>query len=80
MQNLLISETFVWARHVARMCKVRGRTGSCWGNRKEGDHWGILGLYGWIILWWVSMRWDEGTWTGLGCPGLERVGGSLWVR
>ena len=24
--------------------------GSWWGNRREGDHWGDLGLDGWIIL------------------------------
>jgi len=21
-----------------------------WGNRREGDHWGDLGVDGWIIL------------------------------
>jgi len=24
--------------------------GSCWGNRREGAHWGDLGVDGWIIL------------------------------
>ena len=24
--------------------------GSWWGNRREGDHWGDLGVDGWIIL------------------------------
>jgi hypothetical protein len=33
----------VWVR--------RGRCiGSWWGNRREGDHWGDLGVDGWIIL------------------------------
>ena len=27
-----------WAGHVARVGEERGRIGSCWGNRKEGDH------------------------------------------
>ena len=27
-----------------------GCIGSCWGNRREGDHWGDLGVDGWIIL------------------------------
>jgi len=36
------------------------------GNRRERDHWGELGVYGWIILRWVSRRWDVDIWTGLG--------------
>jgi len=42
--------------------------GSCWGNRREGDHWGDLGVDGWIILGWNSRRWDVGIymdWIGL---------------
>jgi len=31
-----------------------------WGNRREGDHWGDLGVDGWIILGWISRRWDVG--------------------
>jgi len=27
-----------------------GCIGSWWGNRREGDHWGDLGVDGWIIL------------------------------
>jgi len=33
-----------WAGHVARMGEERGCTGSCWGNRREGDHWEDLGV------------------------------------
>jgi len=40
--------------------------GSCWGNRREGDHWGDLGVDGWLILGWISRRWDVGIWSGLG--------------
>jgi len=29
-------------------------------------HWGDLGVDGWIILGWISRRWDVGIWTGLG--------------
>jgi len=34
-------------------------------------------LDGWIILGWVSRRWDMGIWTGLGWPRIETVGGRL---
>jgi len=37
-----------------------GCIGSWWGNRIEGDHWGDLGVDGWIILGWISRRWDVG--------------------
>jgi len=49
----------VWVRRA-------GCIGSWWGNRREGDHWGDLGVDGWIILGWISNRWDVGIWTGLG--------------
>ena len=39
-----------------------GCIGSWWGNRREGDHWGDLGVDGWIILGWISRRWDVGLW------------------
>ena len=35
-----------------------GCVGSWWGNRRERDHWGDLGVDGWIILRWISRRWD----------------------
>jgi len=45
-----------------------GCIGSWWGNRSERDHWGDLGVDGWIILGWISRRWDVGIWTGLYWP------------
>ena len=33
---------------------VRGCIGSWWGNWREGDHWGDLGVDGWIILGWIE--------------------------
>jgi len=36
--------------------------GYWWGNRRERDDWGDLGVYGWIILGWISRRWDVGMW------------------
>jgi len=59
----------VWVR--------RGRCkGSWWGNWRERDHWGDLGVDEWI-LGWISRRWDVGIWTGLGWPRIETVGGRL---
>jgi len=42
-----------WAGHVACMGEERGCIGSWWGNRRERDHWGDLGVDGWIILGWI---------------------------
>jgi len=63
-----------WAGHVARMVRRGGRIGSWWGNRRERDQWGDLGVDGWIILEWISRRWDVGIWTGLGWPRIETGG------
>jgi len=55
------------------------RRGECvcswWGNRKEGDHWGDLGVDVWIILRCISSKWDVGICTGLGWLRIETVGG-----
>jgi len=51
--------------------------GSWRGNRREGDHWGDLGIDGWIILGRICRRWDVGMWTGLGWPKIETCGGRL---
>ena len=48
--RLIKSRRMRWAGHVARMGEERGRIGSSWGNRRERDHWGDLGVDGWIIL------------------------------
>ena len=48
------------------------------GGKLEGrNHWGDLGVDGWIILGWISRKWDVGIWTGLRWPGIEAVGGRL---
>jgi len=40
-------------------------------------HWGGLGVNGWIILRWISSKWDVGIWNELGWPKIETVGGIL---
>jgi len=51
--------------------------GSWWGNWREGDQWGDLGVDVWIILGWISRRLDVGIWTGLCGPRIEAGGGRL---
>ena len=58
-----------WAGHVACTGEESGVYKVLVGNRKEGDHWGDLGVDGWIILGRISRRWDVGIWTGLGWAG-----------
>ena len=44
--RLVKSRRMRWAGHVARMGEEMGCVVSCWGNRREGDHWGDLGVDG----------------------------------
>ena len=67
--RVIKSRRIRWAGHVARMGNERGCIGSWLGNRSERD--------GWIILGWISRRWDVGIWTGLGWPRIETGGGRL---
>ena len=75
--RMIKSRRMRWAGHVARMVRRGGRIRSWWGNGRERDHWGNLGVDGWIILGWISSRWDVGIWTGLGWPAIGTVGGPL---
>ena len=70
--RVIKSRRMRWAGHVARMGEERGCIESWWGNRRERDHWGDLGVDGWI-----SRRWDVGVCTGLGGPRIETGGGRL---
>jgi len=75
--RVIKSRRMRWAGHVARMSEERGCIWSLWENGRERDHWGDLGVDGWIILGRISRRWDVGKWTELGCPRIETSGGRL---
>jgi len=75
--RVIKSRRMRWAGHVACVGVERGVYRSWWGNRRERDHWGDLGVDGWIILGWNSMRWDVGIWTGLGWPRIRTGDGCL---
>ena len=71
--------------HVARMGGERGCIGSWWGNWRERDQWGDLGVDGWIILgricgergcigsWWGNWR-ERDHWGDLGVDGCIILG------
>ena len=75
--RVIKSRRMRWAGHVACMGEEGGRIGSWWGNWRERDHCGDLGVDGWIILGWISRRWDVGMWTGLGWHRIGTGGGRL---
>jgi len=54
--RVIKSRKMRWAGHVAHMSEERVCVGSWWGNRKDGDHWGNLGVDGCIILGCVSRQ------------------------
>ena len=64
--RVIKSRRMRWADMWRVWVRRGGRVVSWWGNRRERDHWGDLGVDGWIILGWISRRWDVGMWTGLG--------------
>jgi len=70
--RVIKSRRMRWPGHVVCMGEKRGCIGSCWGNRRERANWVDLGIDGWIILGWISRRWNVGIWTGLGWPRIDR--------
>ena len=60
-----------WAGHVVHVVEERGvyrvLVGKPEGKRPLGD----LGVVGWLILGWISRRWDVGIWTRLGWHRIE---------
>jgi len=75
--RVIKSRRMRWAGHVAHMGEERGVYRILMGNQREGDYWGGLGVDGWIILGWISRRWDVGIWTGLDWPRIETGGRRL---
>jgi len=71
-----------WAGHVARMGEERGVYRVLVGKPEGKRSILILStqlrlVVGWIILGWISRRWNVGIWTGLGWPRIETGGGRL---
>jgi len=62
--RVIKSRRMRWAGHVVRMDVERGVYRVLVGKPERKNHWGDLGVDGWIILGWISRRWDVGTWTG----------------
>jgi len=77
LRRVIKSRRMKWARHVPCMGEEVGCIWSWWGNRRERDHSGDLGVDGWITLGWISRRWDVCIWTGLGWPRIGTGGGRL---
>ena len=75
--RVIKSRRMRWAGHVARMGGESGvyrvLVGKPEGRRPLRD----LGVDGWIILGWISRRWDVGIWSGLGWPKIGKGGGRL---
>ena len=65
------------ARHVVCMGEDRWVYRVLVGKPEGKNHWGDLGVDGWIILVRISRRWDVGIWPGLGWPRIGTGGGSL---
>ena len=66
-----------WARNVARIGRRELQTEFWWGNLRERDHWGDLGVDGKIILVWSFRKWVLVMRTGLGWPSIETGGRRL---
>ena len=77
MARVMKSRRIRWAGHVERMGEDRGVYRVLVRKPEGRRHWGDLGVDGWIILGWISRRWDVNIWTGLGWPRIETGGGRL---
>jgi len=50
----------IWAGHVAFMGEERVVYRVLMGKPEGRSHWGDIDVDGWIILGWISRRWDVG--------------------
>jgi hypothetical protein len=75
--RVIKSRRMRWAGHVARMSEERGVYRVLVGKPEGKDYWGDQGVDVWIILGWISKKWNVGIWTGLDWPRMETGGGRL---
>jgi hypothetical protein len=71
------SRIMCWAGHVARFERREAFIGFWWGNLRERDQWGDLGVDGRIILVCIFRKWDLGVWTVLSWLRIETGGGEM---
>ena len=75
--RVIKSRRMGWAGHVARMGEEWGAYRFLVGKPEGKNHWGELGVDEWIILGWISRKWNVGMWTVLGWPRTGAGGGRL---
>ena len=74
--RVIKSRRLRWAGHVCVWVR-RGVYRVLVGKPEGKRPWIDLGVDGWIILGWISRRWDVGMWTGLSWPRIGTGGGRL---
>jgi len=75
--RVIKSSRMRWVGHVARMGEERVVYRVLAGKPEGRRPLGRPRLDRWIILGWISRRWDVGIRTGLGWPMIETSGGRL---
>ena len=61
--RVIKSRRMRWAGHVALMGEEMGVYRFLVRKQEGRNHWRDLGVDEWIILGWISRRWDVGIWT-----------------
>jgi len=75
--RVIKSRRMRWVRHVARTGEERGVYRFLLGKPEGKRPLGRLGVDVWIILGWISRRWDVGIRIGLGWLWIETGSGRL---
>ena len=75
--RVIKSRRMRWAGHMACMGEEKGVYRVLVGKPEGKRPMERPRRNGWIILGWISRRWDVGIWTGLGWPRIETGGGRL---